>query len=208
MDTTITQGNQNVPEASTTANSGEKVLTAFDKWVTGPVAKTVKKHIKPSDFNQNKLNIEVKVNGYNEGTFQIIVDKTKPDKHEQIAVNPYDYKDYDVHLEGDTSTILELLNKHTVLNEEIHNKTIIAKAKKVHGDKYDYSKSEYINIDTPICIICHEKDENGNEHGEFWVTPNKHIHRKQGCAKCSGNKKKTTEKPTTEKGSKSRISYF
>ncbi len=142
MDTTITQGNQNVPETSTTANSGEKVLTAFDKWVTGPVAKTVKKHIKPSDFNQNKLNIEVKVNGYNEGTFQIIVDKTKPDKHEQIAVNPYDYKDYDVHLEGDTSTILELLKKHTVLNEEIYNKTIIAKAKKDADDK---QKSALIN---------------------------------------------------------------
>ena len=60
----------------------------------------------------------------------------------------------------------------------------IQEAKNIHGDKYDYSKSIYINIDTKICIICHEKDEFGNEHGEFWQTPYHHL-KSSGCPKCN-----------------------
>ena len=52
----------------------------------------------------------------------------------------------------------------------------IRKAIEIHGNKYDYSKSEYINSKTDICIIC-------PEHGEFWQTPNKHLNG-QGCPKC------------------------
>lgn len=69
----------------------------------------------------------------------------------------------------------------------------IEEAKQVHGDRYDYSKVDYRNNRTKVCIICHKKDKNGNEHGEFWQTPYKHILRKQGCPRCSGNAKRTTE---------------
>jgi len=60
----------------------------------------------------------------------------------------------------------------------------LQKAKKIHGDKYDYSKVEYVNNKTKVCIICHEKDENGIEHGEFWQTPGNHLNG-WGCSKCS-----------------------
>ena len=46
----------------------------------------------------------------------------------------------------------------------------------VHGDHYDYSKSEYIRCDKKLTIIC-------NFHGEFQLTPEHHL-RKVGCAKC------------------------
>ena len=59
------------------------------------------------------------------------------------------------------------------------------KAKKVHGDKYDYSKVEYIDSKTKVCIIC-------PEHGEFWQTPKDHLS-KRGCPKCGGNYHYTTE---------------
>ena len=62
----------------------------------------------------------------------------------------------------------------------------ILDAKAVHGDKYDYSKVEYINSRTKVCIIC-------PEHGEFWQCPCDHINQKQGCPKCSKNLKDTTE---------------
>ena len=62
----------------------------------------------------------------------------------------------------------------------------IEKSKKIHGDKYDYSKVEYVNSETKVCIIC-------PEHGEFWVRPLDHIHKKSGCSKCSGVKKSNTE---------------
>ena len=39
-------------------------------------------------------------------------------------------------------------------------------------------------------IICHEKDEYGNEHGSFWMTPDNHLHKTnpQGCPKCARNR--------------------
>lgn len=55
-------------------------------------------------------------------------------------------------------------------------KEFVAKAKKVHGDKYDYSKVEYINSRTPVTIIC-------PIHGEFQQTPADHL-MGHGCRKC------------------------
>lgn len=55
------------------------------------------------------------------------------------------------------------------------------RGKEIHGDRYDYSKVEYKNCDTKVCIIC-------PEHGEFWQTPYAHIHRKQGCPMCGSTK--------------------
>lgn len=61
----------------------------------------------------------------------------------------------------------------------------IEEAKKVHGNKYDYSKVEYINRHTNVCIIC-------PEHGEFWQTSSSHL-AGNGCSKCSGKAKSNTE---------------
>ena len=49
-----------------------------------------------------------------------------------------------------------------------------------HKGKYDYSKVEYVNNKTKVCIIC-------SEHGEFWQTPTSHLSG-QGCPKCSADK--------------------
>ena len=70
-------------------------------------------------------------------------------------------------------------------NVKSNTKEFIEKAKEVHGDKYDYSKVEYINCHTNVCIIC-------PEHGEFWQTPSTHL-RGNGCSKCSGKAKSNTE---------------
>lgn len=55
--------------------------------------------------------------------------------------------------------------------------SFIKEAKKIHGDKYNYSKVEYKGSKDKVCIIC-------PEHGEFWQTPNKHLSG-QGCPKCA-----------------------
>ena len=52
----------------------------------------------------------------------------------------------------------------------------IEDAKKVHGDKYDYGEVDYISDSKKVKIIC-------PEHGEFWQTPNTHLHG-GGCRKC------------------------
>ncbi len=49
----------------------------------------------------------------------------------------------------------------------------------VHGDRYDYSKVDYIDAKTKVIVICYE-------HGEFKVSPSKHYGRGQGCPQCAG----------------------
>lgn len=44
----------------------------------------------------------------------------------------------------------------------------IERATKVHNGKYDYSKVEYVNMFTKVCIIC-------PEHGEFFQKPVSHL---------------------------------
>lgn len=61
--------------------------------------------------------------------------------------------------------------------KKLTNEEFIKLAKDVHGDKYDYSKIEYVNNKTKVCIIC-------PEHGCFFMKPNAHINGKQGCPKC------------------------
>ena len=74
----------------------------------------------------------------------------------------------------------------------------IKKSKDIHGSKYDYSKANYKNRDTKICIICHEIDHvTGKEHGEFWQIPYSHLHG-MGCPKCGGKIKHRTGKLTQE----------
>jgi hypothetical protein len=53
-------------------------------------------------------------------------------------------------------------------SKRLTNEEFIEKARLVHEDKYDYSKVNYINTSTKVCIIC-------PEHGEFWQTPNSHL---------------------------------
>ena len=54
----------------------------------------------------------------------------------------------------------------------------IKKSKEIHGDKYDYSQTEYVNNHTPLNIVC-------PEHGPFIVRAKTHFGKyKQGCPVC------------------------
>jgi len=54
----------------------------------------------------------------------------------------------------------------------------VERAKKIHGDKYDYSKSYYIHNNEKIKICC-------KKHGLFNQTPHIHLHG-SGCPICKG----------------------
>lgn len=67
-------------------------------------------------------------------------------------------------------------------NKQISKRTktleqFISDAIKIHGDKYDYSKSIYLNDNSKILIIC-------SEHGEFEQKVSNHLQGK-GCNKCA-----------------------
>ncbi|HDV2027851.1 TPA: GIY-YIG nuclease family protein [Escherichia coli] len=53
----------------------------------------------------------------------------------------------------------------------------ITDARKIHGNKYDYSKVEYVNSHTNVIIVC-------PEHGEFKQKPSNHLAGK-GCTECA-----------------------
>ena len=78
----------------------------------------------------------------------------------------------------------------SALSKTHTNEWFLNKAKEIHGNKYDYSKSVYTKGYEKIEIICHEKDEYGNEHGSFWMTPDNHLHKTnpQSCPKCARNR--------------------
>ena len=81
-----------------------------------------------------------------------------------------------------------------VSNQKLTIEEFREKANKIHNFKYDYSESEYVNTETKLKVICREKDEFGDEHGVFYVTPHAHIGMmKSGCPKCSGKFRKDTE---------------
>lgn len=65
------------------------------------------------------------------------------------------------------------------------NSFFISKAKKIHGDKYDYSLSNYKHSLKKIDIIC-------KKHGLFKIKPSNHINNKQGCPSCGLDKRKET----------------
>jgi hypothetical protein len=63
----------------------------------------------------------------------------------------------------------------------------IEEARRIHGDKYDYSRVLYEKSNKKVTIIC-------NCNYIFEITPNAHIGKqKQGCSKCGGCHKPTTE---------------
>ena len=62
----------------------------------------------------------------------------------------------------------------------------IEKAREIHGNKYDYSKTVYKSAKIKVCIIC-------PIHGEFWQTPNGHLNG-YGCKKCAIEAQKERQK--------------
>ena len=69
---------------------------------------------------------------------------------------------------------------------------------KVHGERFDLSGiTEYVNNRGIVYPICHEKDENGVEHGAFSVTVHNFL-RGRGCPKCKNKRISQSETKTTE----------
>ncbi len=86
----------------------------------------------------------------------------------------------------------KILNLKYMASKPIKQEDWIKHAKEEHDkirkpfnlSSYDYSKVKYEKQRDKVTIICHEKDENGKEHGEFYPIANLHYQGKWGCKKC------------------------
>ena len=101
-----------------------------------------------------------------------------------------DYKSYWIGLSSHNS---EKMAKLTT--EEF-----IKKAREVHGDRYDYSKVEYVNSTTKVCIIC-------PKHGEFWQRPSHHTDGR-GCLKCASENNAAKMRVWTEEKCREEASRY
>jgi len=68
---------------------------------------------------------------------------------------------------------------------DLKTANFIAKAIDIHGNRYDYSRVEYLNAKTKITIMC-------KDHGDFQQTPTNHLSG-YNCQKCANNLKMSTE---------------
>ena len=73
-------------------------------------------------------------------------------------------------------------------------KEFIEEAKKIHGDRYDYSKTEYAGKKNKLKIIC-------PKHGEFEQVAYDHL-RGFGCEKCKYDKNRLTKDEFIERAKK------
>lgn len=96
-------------------------------------------------------------------------------------------------------------SNNKVRNKRLTTEEFIKRAKKTHGEKYDYSKVEYINAHTKVIIIC-------PKHNEFKQTPKHHVNDGYGCNLCGyeiGAKKQSlTEKKFINKAKKCHDNFY
>lgn len=71
-------------------------------------------------------------------------------------------------------------NEKFSMEERLGKEEFLERCKMIHGDRYDYSKADYVNYKTKVTVIC-------REHGEFMITPGNHLVGSKGCQKCAGN---------------------
>ena len=64
---------------------------------------------------------------------------------------------------------------------KFNKKLFIDAARKIHGDKYDYSKFIYVNANTKGIITC-------SRHGDFLQSPYLHTNLGRGCPKCKASR--------------------
>ena len=84
----------------------------------------------------------------------------------------------DNHLKGKgcpTCNNIDKLSRYSMTIEDFTRRAI-----ETHHNKYDYSKTKYINTKTPIIIIC-------PKHGQFSQRPGEHL-QGHGCPICNSSK--------------------
>lgn len=75
--------------------------------------------------------------------------------------------------------VIALGTKNTKTRKRFN--TLEKDCKNIHNNKYSYTKSVFVNMKTKFIVTC-------SAHGDFNISPDKHVSRKQGCPVC-GNKK-------------------
>ena len=66
----------------------------------------------------------------------------------------------------------------SIMEQRSDKEEFVKKARKVHGNKYDYSDFVYVHSKYPAKVRC-------SKHGLFEISPNRHISGRSGCPRCA-----------------------
>ena len=86
---------------------------------------------------------------------------------------------------------LYICKKKNKKMKRLSQEEFIERVNELHNKKYIYTKVNYKNSETPVCVIC-------PIHDEFWIKPELHL-RGHGCPKCVKNGIKYTTETFIEK---------
>jgi very-short-patch-repair endonuclease len=73
--------------------------------------------------------------------------------------------------------------------KRVSREDFIERAREQHGNRYDYSKVDYVNFSTPVVIVC-------PDHEEFSQRPDNHT--KHGCNQCGQNQAASKKRKTMD----------
>jgi hypothetical protein len=140
---------------------------------------------------KNKSDFELKANivhcyKYNYSLFEYINSRSK-----SIIICPIHGKFSQApnnHLNGNGCPKCAEINRR--VSKSSTTEIFIEKAKIIHGNRYDYTKTIYVHTDKNVLIIC-------KEHGEFWQIPYNHLSGR-GCYLCGVRKRSSKLRDTKE----------
>lgn len=81
-----------------------------------------------------------------------------------------------------TLHLIGVIKRYRQMTKRLTTEEFINKARKIHGDKYDYSKVEYINYKTKVLVVCKKCGR------ELKLFPDS-ILKGLGCNNCYGEKR-------------------
>ena len=78
-----------------------------------------------------------------------------------------------------------------MVRRKLTTEEFIKRAMDIHGNLYDYTKTEYVNYDTKLIITC-------PKHGDFKQSPTHHLNG-EGCPKCRYIKSASSKRRSLDK---------
>ncbi|MDC3317033.1 hypothetical protein OAV29_02185, partial [Candidatus Poseidoniaceae archaeon] len=76
-------------------------------------------------------------------------------------------------------------------SKRLDTETVIRRSREIHGDRYDYSRTTYVDSETKITIGC-------KIHGFFEQFPGVHYLQGSGCNECGNESIKSKQRETKE----------
>lgn len=92
------------------------------------------------------------------------------------------FQQYAAQLRKNGATCPECGAEQRAKSRRLDPSDFIERAVAVHGDAYDFSKTNYINMTTKVVVSC-------NRHGDFYISPIKLVTEGQGCPSCGAEKR-------------------